>query len=96
MATFTEDEVKRAVMSCHEGCTSGKIEFLQEAFGIEANCEQTVSVTVTITLDTFNSEGQEIEATDVSSAVESLLDCYLGGNLDCENIDTRVDSAHTV
>ena len=92
MATFTEDEVKRAVLSYREGCTSGKIEFLQEAFGIEANCEQTVSVTITITLDTFNSEGQAIEATDVSSAVESVLDCFLGGNLDCENIDARASA----
>jgi len=86
--TWDEDEIREAVMSYEDGCTSGKIAFLDKAFSIDANCEQTIKITVSIKLDTYNEHGSEIGGDDIAWAVESLLDSELSGRLECENIDS--------
>jgi hypothetical protein len=90
--TYTEGQIRDAVMTYSEGCMQGKIDFLGRAFGIEAKCEMVVELTVRITLDAYNGDGM-VEESDVRREVESLIDLRLGNELDVENVDARVNLA---
>jgi hypothetical protein len=95
MATFTEDQIRNAVMGYSEGCTDGKVTFLQDAFDIVASCEQTVELRMTLTVPAYDSGGERISASDIAANVESCLDSELchyveGDNTEC--VDTRVST----
>lgn len=92
MSTYTEDQIREAVMTYSEGCTPGKVEFLARAFGIEAQCEMVVELTVRITLDAYTEDGM-VEEDDVRREVESLINYRLGNELGVENVDSRVHVA---
>lgn len=95
--TFTESEIRQAVLTYHEGCSDGKITFLSEAFDIEAQCEQYITMTVRVKVPTFDNCGTLIDAETVDGAVESTLDSYLYEALDVANdgtIDARGSGAH--
>lgn len=87
MATFTEDQIRHAVLTYSEGCTPGKITFLRDAFDINASCEQEVNVTVRITVPMYDDNGDQIEGGDVASAIESCLDQELRHWIEAENSD---------
>jgi hypothetical protein len=89
--TYTPDEIRVAVLEYSQGCYEGKVEFLSEAFGIDANPEQTIEVTVRVTLPTYDTDGDEIDAIDLNSAVERTLDSYLSDEIGAESgsIDAR-------
>jgi hypothetical protein len=89
--TYTADQIRQAVIDFDEGCYEGKVRFLAESFGIEANPNRTVAVTVNITLPTFGEDGEEIDTCDIDSAVERVLDSYLADEIGAEGgtIDAR-------
>ena len=88
--TWNEDQIRNAVMTYSEGCTPGKVEFLDAAFGIDAQCEMVVELTVTITMDAYGDDGK-IDPDDVKCEIESLIDsdlCHRIGGI--EGVDARV------
>ena len=87
--TWNEDQIRTAVMTYSEGCTPGKVEFLDAAFGIDAQCEMTVELTVTVRLPAYNDDGA-IDPDDVKCEIESLIDGRLGDQFGIEDVDARV------
>jgi len=87
--TYTEAQIRDAVLEHDEGCFEGKARFLADAFGIEANPTQTVVVRVSITLPSFTTSGEEVDSYAIDGAVESVLDSHLPGELDVEEVDAR-------
>lgn len=89
MRTFTEQEVALAVMAYSEGCPSGKREFLAEALGIHDVPEMSMEVTLTVTVKVpaWDTNGTTNEDHHVSSAVRTVLGlhvCDIAEELDSE------------
>ena len=79
--TWTADQIEALVLSYSEGCTKGKLEFLSEAFGIEATCEHDVVITLRINVSKWDDDGTEVDKYNVTKAAVTVLDRYLSDEL---------------
>jgi len=71
--TFTKDQIREAVMTWHDGCAEGKAHFLRECLGINMD-PVTVRVTVEVEIDRYDSDGDEMDAYEVTNRLQGVLD----------------------
>jgi hypothetical protein len=88
--TFTKDQIREAVITWDEGCMEQKVRFLNDCFGISLDPVD-VSVSVTVTIDPYDSNGEENDPYAVVNKLQSVLDYNVGASdFEVESVEFSV------
>jgi len=85
--SWTASELEYLIMTWDEGCVEGRLRFLREGLGIEVATTQSIEVSVKVNVSKWDHDGTALDEDDVASAVVSIIDSYLAGELNAEEAE---------